>query len=61
MSDMVNKIKYENDAVSLLRGSNMAILSTLSKKFDEFFEFQCFILKYQSNMQYLITNSMKMQ
>ena len=36
MSNMVNRIKYENDAISLLRGSNMAILSTLSKKFDEF-------------------------
>ena len=33
---MLNKIKYENDAISLLRGSNMAILSTLSKKFEEF-------------------------
>ena len=33
---MSNKIKYDNDAISLLRGSNMAILSTLSKKFEEF-------------------------
>ena len=30
------KSKYENEAVNLMRSNNIAILSTLSKKFEEF-------------------------
>ena len=28
--------KYENEAVTLMRSNNVAVLSTLSKKYDDF-------------------------